>query len=180
MNETFIYSEMISEDLCDKLVHFFNNNSERQKPDDECKGKKSSEIVLTRKDDIFLEYDHHLSRVLNSYLEKYKYSNSVAKFKTSTFEATEVVKNTEVGEYAYIAKGKLTIKGVAKDVELLFNYFGFKEEPAFDETGKETGTFLVSGFEGEMIINRNDFGIEGGGAADNVEIGFTLEAYRMK
>ena len=83
MNETFIYSEMISEDLCDKVVHFFNNNSERQKPDDECKGKKSSEIVLTRKDDIFLEYDHHLSRVLNSYLEKYKYSNSVAKFKTS-------------------------------------------------------------------------------------------------
>ena len=83
MSENFIYSEMISEEICDKLVDFFNNNPERHKPDDGCKGKESSEIVLTRKDNIFLEYDHHLSRVLNSYLEKYKYSNSVAKFKTS-------------------------------------------------------------------------------------------------
>ena len=83
MSENFIYSEMIPEEICDKLVDFFNNNPERHKPDDGCKGKESSEIVLTRKDNIFLEYDHYLSKVLNSYLEKYKYSNSVAKFKTS-------------------------------------------------------------------------------------------------
>ena len=55
MSENFIYSEMIPEEICDKLIDFFNNNPERHKPDYECKGKESSEIVLTRKDDIFLE-----------------------------------------------------------------------------------------------------------------------------
>ena len=82
MRENFIYSEMIPEEICDKLVDFFNNNTERQEPD-KLIGKKSIEIVLTEKDNIFLEYNYYLSKVLNNYLEKYKYSNSVAKFKTS-------------------------------------------------------------------------------------------------
>ena len=83
MSENFIYSEMIPEEMCNKLVDFYNNNPERQKPDSYCKGKKSSEILLTRKDDIFLEYDQHLGKVLNSYLKKYKYSNNVVSFKIS-------------------------------------------------------------------------------------------------
>ena len=90
---------------------------------------------------------------------------NVAKFKTATFEATEVVKNTEAGEYAYTAKGKLTIKGVVKDVELKFNYMGTK---AIDEYKMN-----VAGFEGEFDVVCKDYGIDMDGTA---EVEFTIEA----
>jgi len=95
---------------------------------------------------------------------------NVAKFKTATFEATEVVKNEEVGMYSYTAKGKLTLKGVTKDVEMKFNYQGSKDE---EYEGKK---FSIVGFEGETTIKRTDYGIEGGGAAEDVKIEITLEA----
>ncbi len=104
---------------------------------------------------------------------------NVAKFKTATFEATEVVKNPEMGEFSYIAKGKLTIKGVAKDVELMFNYFGTKEQEEFEADGKQIN-LTISGFEGELKINRKDFSIDGGGASENVKIDITLEAFQNK
>ena len=40
--------------------------------------------------------------------------------------------------------------------------------------------FAIAGFEGEITINRNDYGIEGGGAAEMVKIEFTLEAGQEK
>jgi polyisoprenoid-binding protein YceI len=95
---------------------------------------------------------------------------NVAKFKTATFEAAEVVKNEEMGPYAYLAKGKLTIKGVTKDAEIKFNYQGSSEQ---EYDGKK---YTIAGFEGETVINRNDFGIDGGGAAEEVKIEITLEA----
>jgi polyisoprenoid-binding protein YceI len=95
---------------------------------------------------------------------------NVAKFKTATFEASEVVKNEGIGMYAYTAKGKLTLKGITKDVEMKFNYQGSKDE---EYEGKK---YSIVGFEGETIINRNDYGIEGGGAAEEVKIEITLEA----
>ncbi|MDF2449267.1 MAG: sodium-translocating pyrophosphatase [Bacteroidota bacterium] len=101
---------------------------------------------------------------------------NVAKFKTATFEASEIVKNTEAGEYTYTAKGKLTIKGVAKDVDLLFNYVGLQEQTAYDETGKEIKV-NVSGFEGEFKVVCKDFGIDMDGTA---HVEFTLEAQQIK
>ena len=95
---------------------------------------------------------------------------NVAKFKTATFEAAEVVKNEEMGPYSYLAKGKLTIKGVAKDAVIKFNYQGSSEQ---EYDGKK---YTIAGFEGETVINRNDFGIDGGGAAEEVKIEITLEA----
>jgi polyisoprenoid-binding protein YceI len=95
---------------------------------------------------------------------------NVAKFKTATFEAAEVVKNEEMGPYAYLAKGKLTIKGVTKDAVIKFNYQGSSEQ---EYDGKK---YTIAGFEGETVINRNDFGIDGGGAAEEVKIEITLEA----
>ena len=78
----------------------------------------------------------------------------VAKFKKASFEATEVVKDTTFGApYRYIAKGKLTIKGVSKETHLGFNYLGTKIQ---DE--KEYGKFTIAGFEGKTTINRKDFG----------------------
>ncbi len=90
---------------------------------------------------------------------------NVAKFKNATFEATEVVKNTEAGEFAYTAKGKLTIKGITKDVALQFNYMGTK---AIDEYKMN-----VAGFEGEFDVVCKDYGIDMDGTA---EVEFTIEA----
>lgn len=90
---------------------------------------------------------------------------NIAKFKTATFEATEVVKNTEAGEFAYTAKGKLTIKGVTKDVALQFNYMGTKEITDYKMN--------VAGFEGEFDVVCKDYGIDMDGTA---EVEFTIEA----
>jgi K(+)-stimulated pyrophosphate-energized sodium pump len=100
---------------------------------------------------------------------------NVAKFKTATFEATEVVKNAEAGEYAYIAKGKLTIKGVAKDVDLMFNYAGKKEATEYDAAGNEVKV-NVSGFEGEFNVICKDYSIDMDGTA---EVEFTIEASQI-
>lgn len=102
----------------------------------------------------------------------------VAKHKKATFEATEVVKNEENGAYAYTAKGKLTIKGVSKEVELKFNYQGTVDGNAWID-GKEAPAKTI-GFEGETTINRTEFQIDGGGAAESVKIKITLEAVQPK
>jgi K(+)-stimulated pyrophosphate-energized sodium pump len=96
-----------------------------------------------------------------------------AKFKKASFEASEIVKDTTQGaEYRYIAKGKLTLKGVIKDANLSFNYLGSKIED-----GGERGKFNVAGFEGKTIINRKDFGVGTGlGIGSDVTINVTLEA----
>jgi len=98
---------------------------------------------------------------------------NVAKFKKASFEASEIVK-AEAGEkYAFIAKGKLTIKGVTKDVTIPFNYAGNE-----DKDWGADGKFNVAGFEGSTKIIRSEYGIEGGGAADEVLLDFTLEVMK--
>ncbi len=95
----------------------------------------------------------------------------VAKFKKASFEASSIEKNTdEPGKYAYNAKGKLTLKGVTKDVELRFNYIGISAQ---EWEGKKVD---VAGFEGETTINQKDFGMDG----EEVKIEFTLEAGQNK
>jgi hypothetical protein len=81
--ETFIYSELISKKICDKLVNFYKNNPSRHNPDKYCIGKTSSEIVLTRKDNIYKEYDEHLDKVLKNYLKIYEHADKVVRFKIS-------------------------------------------------------------------------------------------------
>ena len=54
----------------------------------------------------------------------------------------------------YLVKGLLTIKGKTGDAEILFEYMGSQESP-FKE-----GLF-VGALQGEMVIDRNDFGITG-------------------
>ncbi len=97
----------------------------------------------------------------------------VAKFKKASFEASEIVKDTAAGvEYHYIAKGKLTMKGVTKEAELYFNYLGVQ----LQDNG-EYGKSNVAGFEGRCVINRVEYGVgDAGGIGDNVKIVFTIEA----
>jgi K(+)-stimulated pyrophosphate-energized sodium pump len=102
----------------------------------------------------------------------------VTKHSKAIFESSEIVKN-EGGRYAYTAKGKLTIKGVTKDVDLNFNYVGTKDGSDWS-TGKEMPANVI-GFDGETIINRTQFGIgEGGGLGEDVKIDITLEAIQPK
>ena len=93
----------------------------------------------------------------------------------STFQASEITK-TEGGEYAYSAKGKLTLKGVTKDVVMNFNYIGLSPQSQKDEKGVEH-KYNVCGFEGKTVIKRKDFGVGGDiGIGDDVTITITLEA----
>ena len=103
----------------------------------------------------------------------------VAKHAKAVFEANEVVKAEAGSMYAYIAKGKLTLKGITKDVELKFNYSGSKEGSDWS-TGKEMPANVI-GFDGETTIDRTQFGVgEGGGLGNDVKIDVTLEATQPK
>ncbi len=124
---------------------------------------------------IFVQMDMTSINTQNSYRDSHLKDKpeffEVAKFKKASFEATSVEKNTaEPGKYAYTAKGKLTLKGITKDVELRFNYLGISPQ---EWDGKKVD---VAGFEGETTINQKDFGMEG----DAVKIEFTLEAGQNK
>ncbi len=129
---------------------------------------------------IFIELDMTSLNTQNSFRDGHLKDKpeffDVAKFKKATFEATSVEKNTaEPGKYAYTAKGKLTLKGVTKDVELRFNYVGTSQQ---EWDGKKID---VAGFNGETVIKRTDFGVgEGGGVGEDVRIEITLEAGQNK
>ncbi len=95
-----------------------------------------------------------------------------AKHSKIIFESSDIQKDSTTKEYNYVAKGKLTMKGVTKDANVLFNYIG-KE---FKDMG-DYGKFDVGGFEGKTVIKRTDYGVggTGGGAGDVVTINIALE-----
>jgi polyisoprenoid-binding protein YceI len=99
-----------------------------------------------------------------------------AKFPKMIFEASEIVKDTTGMAYGYIAKGKMTIKGVTKDADVKFNYMGIENK---DYTKDGGGKFKVGGFEGTTVIDRTQYGVgkSGGlsGLGDNVKLNITLE-----
>jgi polyisoprenoid-binding protein YceI len=96
---------------------------------------------------------------------------NVAKYPNITYEATEIVKDSTAGEYNYLAKGKLTMKGITKETNMRFKYSGSTTQ---DWDGKK---FEIAGFEGSTVINRADFNVgSAGGIGDNVTITITLEA----
>lgn len=84
--------------------------------------------------------------------------------------SSEKIEKTQNG---YVAKGKLTMKGVTKDVDLPFTYFG--------STTTKWGTD-VAAFEGELTINRNDFGVNGASASvgNEVSIQFSVELNKFE
>ena len=104
----------------------------------------------------------------------------VTKNKTAIFEASEITKNEGMGEFAYAAKGKLTLKGITKDVVLNFNYVGLTAGSTYGADGKEAPANVI-GFKGITTINRTQFGVgEGGGLGEDVKIEITLEATQPK
>ncbi len=103
----------------------------------------------------------------------------VAKHKTAIFEATEITPNAD-GVYAYSAKGKLTLKGVTKDVVLNFNYVGVTDGVSYTDKGEIPARII--GFNGVATIKRTDFGVgdNGPGLGDEVKIEITLEGTQLK
>ena len=69
------------------------------------------------------------------------------KFPTITFASSRIEKKGE----RFVAHGTLTMKGVAKEIELPFKIAGEFQEP--DDSRK------VIGFHAEMKLNRRDYGI---------------------
>jgi polyisoprenoid-binding protein YceI len=130
---------------------------------------------------IFIQLDMNSINTQNSYRDDHLKKDdffAVEKNKKATFEATEITKNTE-GMYPYMAKGKLTIKGITKDFTMQFRYEGLVDGKAYIN-GKETPANTI-GFEGEAIVKRSDFNIgEGGGLGEDVKIEITLEAGQEK
>ena len=72
-------------------------------------------------------------------------------FPNMTFESTEIVK----GNNGYLAKGKLTVRGVTQQVDFVFSFSSKKNK------GRIKGNFS---------INRFDFGINGEGIGDVIKI----------
>lgn len=79
----------------------------------------------------------------DSHLKKEEYFD-VAKYPLISFAADKIIAGTKPG--SYIADGRLTIKGVSKSISF-----------PFTATAKTEGYL----FEGELKLNRRDFGIGG-------------------
>ena len=103
----------------------------------------------------------------------------VAKHKKAMFEASEITKNEGMSEFAYTAKGKLTLKGITKDVTLNFNYVGLTNGSTY--IGDKEVPANIIGFNGKTTIKRTDFGVgDAGGIGEDVTIEITLEATQEK
>lgn len=95
----------------------------------------------------------------------------VEKHPQITFESKRVEKRDD----GFVAFGTLTMKGVAKEIELPFEFLGKIKDPR--------GRMRV-GFEATTVLNRKDYGInwsrmmDTGGAvvSDNVKINLQIEA----
>jgi len=74
----------------------------------------------------------------------------VEKYPNITFKSNSIERLAD----GYLVKGLLTIKDKAGDAEIKFEYLGSQESPFKD------GLFIAA-LEGEMVIDRNDFGIVG-------------------
>jgi polyisoprenoid-binding protein YceI len=88
------------------------------------------------------------------------------KFPELTFKSKSVEKKGD----GYVAHGTLTIHGVSKDIDLPFTLTG----PISIKNGKALGA------EASLPINRQDYGVAGGGAmvGNDVKIEISVEAHQ--
>ena len=101
---------------------------------------------------------------------------AVETYPTITFESTRI---TAVGGDRYDVAGNLTMRGVTKAITIPMSYLG----QAVDPWGNEK-----IAFEGEVTINRKDFGLnwnaalEAGGflVGDDVKISLSVQAAAVK
>lgn len=104
-----------------------------------------------------------------------------------TFKSSEIRKK---GDDAFIAKGKLKIRDVEKDIELSFKLLGVRQVPD-DMENMVGGNNEVAGFEASYTVNREDYNVGAGtsrpgkaasmyrqSVGKEVNINIAVEAYR--
>lgn len=132
---------------------------------------------------IYMRLDMTSLNTQNSYRDEHLHKKpeffDTEKHKKGYFEASTISKNEGDSKYMYKADGKLTLKGITHDVQLLFNFRGSGRQEYKDEKNTEH-KFEVLGFEGECTINRNDYGITGSSVPDDVKVEIDLEAMRER
>jgi polyisoprenoid-binding protein YceI len=98
----------------------------------------------------------------------------VEKFPEITFKSDHIEKKGE----KFVAVGKLTMRGVTKEVTIPFDFLGTAKDPQGN---------LRIGFEGATSVNRQDYGISWNKALDNggvlvgdeVKIDLSVEAVKQ-
>jgi len=97
----------------------------------------------------------------------------VEHFPTISFTGDQV---QVVGEHDYLVKGRLTIRGVARDVALKARCLGQWATPWWED-GVDKGPKTRAGFYAETEINRHDFGVSWNSVLDHggVVVGNTVE-----
>lgn len=86
-----------------------------------------------------------------------------------------------VGDHDYVLGGKLTIRGISRDVSLKVSYLGQWATPWW-EGGVDKGPKTRAGFLARTLINRHDFGVswnstlDRGGVVVGNEVEITIDA----
>jgi polyisoprenoid-binding protein YceI len=86
-----------------------------------------------------------------------------------------------VGDYDYVLGGKLTIRGISRDVSLKVRYLGQWPTPWW-EGGVDKGPKTRAGFLAQTVINRHDFDVnwnstlDKGGVVVSNEVEITIDA----
>jgi polyisoprenoid-binding protein YceI len=90
---------------------------------------------------------------------------------TFTSEKVEIV-----GSNDYLVTGRLTLRGVTREIELKVRYLGQWKTPWWED-GVDQGPKIRAGFVAETEINRQDFGVGWNSALDDsgVVVGDTVE-----
>ena len=70
-----------------------------------------------------------------------------------------------VGDHDYVVVGKLTIRGINRDVSLRVGYLGQWLTPWWED-GVDKGPKTRAGFLARTVINRHDFGVSWNGTLD--------------
>jgi polyisoprenoid-binding protein YceI len=101
------------------------------------------------------------------------------KFPQITFKSSEIMSK---GDNKFVAKGKLKIKDVEKNVELPFTLLGVKEL-AEEMSKKMRGKKKIASFEANHSLNRSEYGVGTGNWASTLVVGgevyitITVESY---
>ena len=136
-------------------------------PDDLAGSRFDFEVDVKRINTANSKRDGHLQTA--DFFDSKKYPKM-----TFTSTAVEHVKDDQ-----YLVKGKMTIKGVSKDISVPFRFLGSKTLP-FDKNK------MVAGFEAQMAVDRLAWNVGGGKYYDmgvigkDVDVLITLEVIRDK
>jgi polyisoprenoid-binding protein YceI len=87
-----------------------------------------------------------------------------AAYPKMTFKSSSI---TKTGQNSFVAKGKLTIRNITKDIEMPFTLLGVQDNP-------RNPNAQIAGFESSFKLNRLDYGVGSGDYISTAVIGNEL------